>query len=192
MKIIIMRHGQPQLDLDLIRNKKLSPNRLGEIVNEYEHVGLKDHVSPPECSQSIANKCEVVFSSNLKRAIQSVHLLGVEQKSNIDPCFQESSLPYLNWDKPQISFFSWCIIFRIAWLFGFSKNGEPFKIAKQRAILCAALLQRTAQSKKTVLLLGHGIMNRLITKELKSNGWKKIEATGESYWAYSVYEHPFS
>ncbi len=188
MKIVIMRHGQPEIDLDLVKKQKMTPRYLGEIVTQYELTGLNCSQTPPTDSKVIAEGCNVSLSSNLPRAIASVQLLGLSEKNLTDECFSESRLPYLNWNKPSLSFFTWAILFRIAWLFGFSKNGESIRLARKRAKIGAAKLHDLAHSHNSVLLLGHGIMNRLLVKELKSQGWAEKKNTGEKYWSYIVFE----
>ncbi len=56
------------------------------------------------------------------------------------------------------------------WLFSFSKNGEFFKQAKNRARLAAEKLIALAQTHHDVLLVGHGFINHFIAKELKKRG----------------------
>jgi len=38
-----------------------------------------------------------------------------------------------------------------------------------------------------VLLMGHGVMNRLIGKELISLGWKVFRRQGNGYWNARIY-----
>lgn len=38
-----------------------------------------------------------------------------------------------------------------------------------------------------VLLVGHGIMNRLIGKELQALGWTARTRQGSRYWSMGVY-----
>jgi hypothetical protein len=38
------------------------------------------------------------------------------------------------------------------------------------------------------MLIGHGIINRLLAKKLRSSGWKGPKNPGNNYWEYAVYE----
>jgi len=176
------------MDLDSKKKDRLSPICMGKIIDDYEVVGLNSSRQPPQLAVQVANSCKVVINSDLPRSIASVQMLGLEDIGSTDETFRESSLPYLNWTKPRFSFFSWAIIFRIAWLFGFSTNGESIKCAKSRGKIGAEKLHHLAYENDSVLLLGHGIMNRLVAKELKNLGWIKKENTGEKYWSYKVFE----
>lgn len=187
-KIILMRHGQPEVDLEALKNNKISSNHLGELVGAYEKSALAFHSMPPEASIEIADSCDMLFSSDLSRSIESAQKLIKSQQHVVDKCFKESSLPYLKLHHPKFSLFAWAMIYRVLWFLGFSKNGEPIKQARVRAKLGANKLVQMTQAHQSVLLLGHGIMNRLIAKELESAGWYKTISTGEKYWSYRVYQ----
>jgi broad specificity phosphatase PhoE len=98
-------------------------------------------------------------------------------------------LPYLEWNSPKLTLFSWFIIFRLAWLCGFSKNGESIHNAKARAKLGADRLEHSAKEVGAVLHVGHGIMNRLLIKELKQRNWFVKSHTGEKYWSYTILKY---
>ncbi|MEP5154204.1 histidine phosphatase family protein [Planktotalea sp.] len=187
MQIIIMRHGQPELDLDDLKKIRMSARAVGDIVARYEQADLAADSEPSEAALELAQTCSRGFCSELPRAIGSIEKLGLSEKTTIDPDFTESALPFLTWARPNLTFFTWCILFRITWLFGFSQNGEHIRGAKTRAKRCAERLIADTKEDETTLLLGHGIMNRLIARELKRNGWRKIASSGENYWAISTY-----
>ena len=188
MKIIIMRHGQPIINLTAMKKRQITPYKLGKVIREYEITDLNFSSKPCLKSLERAKNCSIALSSDMLRATSSIRMLGIENKSIVDPDIRESDLPYVTWRKPHFSLFIWCMIFRILWLFGFKSNGESIKVAKKRAEKCANKLQELAQEHEQVLLVGHGIFNRLIAHRLKKNGWKSTEETGEDYWAYTVYE----
>lgn len=74
------------------------------------------------------------------------------------------------------------------WLCGFSRNVEPLGIAKQRAVQAVDILVTSVKaSNGPVLLMGHGVMNRLIAKELISQGWKERRRQGNGYWNAAIY-----
>jgi broad specificity phosphatase PhoE len=188
VEITIMRHGRPEIDLEELKQLKIAPNRLGEIVCAYESVGLRSSSRPPDDSIKTAKRCNLSISSDLPRALASIKSLGLESKNLPDACFRESPIPYPKWKRPSLSFLYWAIALRVAWLLGFSKNGESIQAAKKRAQIGALKLHNFAHAHQSVLLLGHGIMNRLVTKELKKSGWQEKVNTGEQYWSYSVLE----
>ncbi|MCH6256064.1 histidine phosphatase family protein [Puniceicoccaceae bacterium K14] len=188
MKIVVMRHGQPEMDIDSLKVEKLSPQGVGEIVEQYERTDLNPDSEVPQQSLLVAESCSFAISSKLPRALSSIQKLGLEDRAVAFDCFNESSLPYLNWGKPRASFFTWCLLFRTAWFLGFSRNGESISDAKRRACKCADLVFQKLETHESLLVLGHGIMNRLLYRELKRSGWIEKESTGGSYWSYKVFE----
>lgn len=188
MKIILMRHGRPELDLDRLRRKKMAPIMVGQVVKDYEHSGLSDESKPPSDAINISGACDRAYCSDLPRAVESIARLELDEIVFINELFRESSLPYLKWGKPKLTFFTWCIIFRIMWLFGFAKNGEAIADAKERGRQCVDKLCQDAASNDMVLFLGHGIMNRLISSELKKQGWIKLSGSTEQYWSYVIWQ----
>jgi broad specificity phosphatase PhoE len=89
----------------------------------------------------------------------------------------------------RLSPFSWALVFRLLWLSGLAKEPESYTQAKERAHQAAdqlaALAGRTPES---VLLLGHGFMNRLIARQLQGGGWAETGNSGSGYWSVAVYE----
>ena len=65
------------------------------------------------------------------------------------------------------------------------KHGYVFK---QRAVQAADILVTSVkEANGPVLLMGHGVMNRLIAKELVSMGWKEYRRLGNGYWSAGIY-----
>jgi hypothetical protein len=172
-----------------MKSQRIPSIHLGRIVAEYERTDIDSLNRPAENSLDIAKECSISICSDLPRAISSINALGLEKINQIDPIFRESALPYLEWKYPRLTFFGWAIIFRTAWFCGFSKNGESIEAARSRAKLGAQKLEYFAKENVSVLNVGHGIMNRLIIKGLKRNGWLVKEHTGEKYWSYTVLEN---
>ncbi len=137
MKIVIMRHGKPGFDFEAIKFKRMSSTQLGEIIYNYALSTLDPSSQPSSDSRRMVGKCHFSICSDLPRAIISCELLGGGENNTVDPCFRESALPFLDWHQPRLTFFSWAIIFRFAWLLGFSRNGESCKEAKLRSKLGA-------------------------------------------------------
>lgn len=183
-----MRHGKPEMDLNAIRKIRMSPHEMGQIIRDYENSELNCQQQIPTDSNDIANQCDVFFASELVRAQSSIMMLDKPSDVIYNSCFNESNLPYQNWRSPKFTFFTWAILFRIAWMLGFNKNGESIKSGQERAQIAATKLINHTSSDQNTLLLGHGIMNRLVAKQLKQNAWRQTYNSGNGYWSYVVFE----
>ncbi len=182
-EIILMRHGQPKL----AATDKLSALDMQDWIEQYNRSEITQQ-SVPEASLRLAATARVIVSSNAPRALTSVQALGLKP-ALVDALFAEAQLPYGRWKRPRLSPFTWAFILRVLWLCGYSPSVESVATAKTRANTAAQRLQALA-SDGPVLLLGHGVMNRLIARQLEAEGWTRQALNGGSrYWSATVYRY---
>ncbi len=179
-EIILMRHGQP----DLASVTKVSARDMQHWIEQYDLAGIVDGQVPVEC-QALASHAKTIVSSTAPRALASVRALGL-QPSLVDKVFCEAQLPHGKWARPRLSPFTWAFIFRLSWLAGYAGKVESARDAGRRADMAAQQLQSLAAD-GPVLLLGHGFMNRMIAKRLKSAGWTQHHRGGSRYWSATIY-----
>ncbi len=91
------------------------------------------------------------------------------RQSNIPS--QWAEFPSYREKSGQLNFFTWCILYRLAWLIGFSKNSETLKSTKKRAKESALYLNELMTKQSSLCLIAHGIINKLIAKNLVKTGW---------------------
>ncbi|GKX55309.1 hypothetical protein SOASR030_14210 [Leminorella grimontii] len=185
MEIILMRHGKPSFT----GAPKVSSREMVDWTTQYD---LSDTGSdmPPESSRVLARKAQVVISSPLLRALSSLKTLGCEP-ALIDEVFREADLPLHLIPGVRLSPFYWAGIFRLMWLCGMPCKVESLGMAKMRAARAAGILVNLAREYNgPVLLMGHGIMNRLIARELMLLGWKEHCRPGKGYWNAGTYQFP--
>ncbi|WP_037375537.1 MULTISPECIES: histidine phosphatase family protein [Serratia] len=183
MEIILMRHGKPACT----GSSKVTCREMAGWVAQYD---LSDTGSdmPPESSKSIASSALRIVSSPLPRALSSLNALGREPEL-IDGVFREAGLPIFHMPGFRLSPALWAAFFRVMWLCGISRDAERLGIAKQRAVQAADILVNFAKvSNGPVLLMGHGVMNRLIARELLALGWKEHRRQGNGYWNAGIYK----
>lgn len=179
-EIILMRHGRP----NLASVERVSALDMKSWIERYELSEITDQPIPAT-SIGFAAAAKVIISSSAPRALASVRALGL-QPILVDEVFCEAQLPHGRWKRPRLSPFTWAFILRIAWLCGLSGGVESARAARSRAKAAAQRLQVLAHE-GSVLLVGHGIMNRLIAKQLESAGWVCRERGGSRYWSAMVY-----
>ncbi|MDE8755997.1 histidine phosphatase family protein [Pectobacterium polaris] len=183
MEIILMRHGKPSFT----GARKVATHEMASWIQQYD-LSCIGCDQPPEASRVQAHRALMVFSSPLPRAISSARNLNLESEI-IDKVFREAELPVYLVPVIKLSPYSWAIFFRLMWLCGMSQKAESLALAKRRARQATNMLVEHARDNTgPVLLIGHGIMNRLIAKELISLGWEKRTSTGKGYWETGVYK----
>lgn len=182
MEIILMRHGKPACATSL----KVTSREMPQWVAQY-HLSETGNDMPPASARLLASGALQVISSPLPRTLSSLRTLGREPDL-IDDVFREADLPLFPFPALRLSPLHWATLFRLLWLCGISRNTESFGMAKKRAAQAAGILiKRARETNGPVLLMGHGVMNRIIAKELMSQGWKVHSRPGQGYWNAAVY-----
>lgn len=180
--IILMRHGQP----NMATTEKISMLEMKDWIEQYNRSEIIRH-SAPDASLRLAAAATMIVSSSAPRALTSVEVLGLKP-AVVDALFCEAQLPNGRWRFPRLSPFSWAFIFRVLWLCGYSSGVESFGAARRRASAATQRLQSLA-CEGPVLLVGHGVMNRMISQRLLANGWTRQRRNGSRYWSASVYQY---
>ena len=165
MKIILLRHGKPEFDLSAESKTKYAPTQFSDIITRYSESPLNPDTPPPIAALQLSRDCNAIVCSDLIRSLESAKMLGRDEIHLIDPVFRESNPPYADWRFPKLSLYSWLVTFRLLWLFGYSNNGESIKAARERAAAASTLLISMAEEHDSVLLAGHGFMNRFIAEK---------------------------
>jgi len=120
-RIILLRHGKVSLTQDI----KLTASKFNSWVVEYNNADLKVEILKDD-TRDILDGANTIFSSALKRSIQSIKLYN-KAPHEIDDLFNEAQLPTAKGTLIKLKPSLWLIIYRLLWLFGNSKNCELFK-----------------------------------------------------------------
>ena len=185
MEIILLRHGKPNIP----QLKKIKALSFKKWVESYNSSGICPTSIPNQNTLSIAQKCNAVVCSELLRSKESAKALKAKNITLSHHQFNEAGLPSANWSSLKLSPSYWAVIFRIMWFFGYSNNSESYKEAKIRAEISAQKLIELAKEHKSVLFVGHGIYNKLLSKQLRLLGWSGPSNPGSKHWSFGIYEN---
>jgi broad specificity phosphatase PhoE len=186
MKITLLRHGKPAVEL----SGTARADELGKIAKAYESSSIVD--VPSLETRATLRHHRIVLCSDLPRSVESAQALGFREIYSPQPLFREASLPYFSGGSIALPISAWLTILRLLWLAGFSQNGDSYADTKIRARKAAARLVDLAEEHEHVLLVGHGVINYLIAKELLSKGWLGPAKPRSSYWEFDVYQRELS
>ncbi|MEM6051458.1 histidine phosphatase family protein [Erwinia sp. P7711] len=182
MSIILMRHGKP----DHRVGGRLPALAMAQWCEAYDLSDVQDF--PPEKSQWVAAMADYVVTSPLPRARSSLKKLGLEPAC-VDGVFSEVSLPTISLTYPHLPPSLWLSLLRLMWFCGYAGSVESFQQAEQRASQAAERLI-TFSSHGNVLLLGHGIMNKMIARHLRKAGWLAEKHASSRHWSTAIYHPP--
>jgi broad specificity phosphatase PhoE len=180
-QITLLRHTKVKIDTPSIYSSQMK-----DFIEAYNQAPIEfDDVSDE--LKSIIDSVDIVLSSELSRTKETLKYLRKEAQHS-DTIFNEAELPYANGKIVKLPATTWAVLFRIMWIFGYSKQSESYKEAKVRAKLSADKLIAYAKANKSVLLVGHGVMNKLISKELMASGVTLVKKTGNGNLGYTVFQ----
>ena len=180
MQITLMRHGKPQLP----ENGWVTPRGMKQWIENYNNSDVETDSIPHECFNA-AVSAKLIATSTLKRAESSSKALGRKVLMS-DSVFSEAELPHALWSAPYLPPKAWAVFFRLLWLCGYSRGVASHKTTRIRAKAAAHQLILAAND-GPVLLVGHGVMNRYIGKELRTLGWTAVCRHDNCHWGIGVY-----
>ena len=177
-----MRHGEVALDT----SKRISSKEFSKYINRYNSAGIKSPRSSKEKTKKIFDTADIILCSNLHRSTESVKVFNkiVLEESTL---FREAELPNLGHSFLKFKPKTWLVISRLLWLLGYSKDCESFKDAKKRAQLASQKLLHYSKEHQTIVLVGHGLFNRLIKKELLLSNYIEKQKLQHKNWSYGIY-----
>lgn len=187
-----MRHGKPSV-VEMYKRRKVHADEMPDLIRKYNESGVIQDAPPPKSSLEKASSCEKVVCSPLKRSLNSANSLGLTDPK-VDHIFVEADLPCFSIPMIKLSPIIWTILFRILWMLGFSKNIESSKAFKSRAKIASKLLIELAEKYGSVILIGHGMINRQLGKELLNSDWKSVKeldgnnTSSNKYWGYREFQ----
>jgi broad specificity phosphatase PhoE len=182
-KIILLRHGE----VDIENYQNISANQFWKWITKYNNSDVKSEFLSKNEVKNLLDKTDILICSKLKRSIQSIEIFD-KVPFEINDIFNEAPLPFLNWKILKLNPKIWLVIFRLLWLFGYSRNSESFKETKQRAKNATKKLIELSSQNEIIILVGHGIMNKLIQKELILQKWTESKKLQNKNWCYGVFE----
>lgn len=182
MKVILIRHGKPNVDV----TTKLSLAEMFSWIQTYDSSEVNE-CSPSCLRELISGDVNFIVSSSLPRALTSLKVMGINPDM-VDSVFHEAQLPALKISHPKLSPLKYVFLLRVLWLMGYAKDVESYRSARLRSASAASKLITLAENSSSVLLMGHGIINRMIGSQLKQEGFRKVEVIGKSYWQADFYE----
>jgi broad specificity phosphatase PhoE len=186
MRIILMRHGPPMLN----KNRWISLSKLQQWIDRYDACGIDHSTAPDNHTLEMIRDCRTVVCSDIERSIDSAQRLGYRNPTHVNHLFSEIPLPVFSLPLPPLPVKWWLLLFRTLWFMRIHGGTETYPQARHRADIAAAELIQLACRYDTVLLIGHGLNIRMITKALHDKGWRGPASPPDGYWGAAEYISP--
>lgn len=178
MEIVLIRHGKPTS----ANNPIINASDYTKWIRRYNSSDVSKNSRP----ENIIDKYKsfYIVSSDLKRALHSADIYTEKSPEKINKLYREMEIP--RYKLPfKLSAWSWVYLSRFLWILGFKGSFETYHQAKNRAELAATKLIEIAEEQDTVVLFGHGFMNRYIRKSLIQKGWG-LSTKSNAYWGITA------
>jgi len=179
-KIILFRHAK----VDIRCTKWLTSRELSDCLIKYDNANVIFRDVDKINIQNIFYASDIVISSELKRSILSAKYFS-DNIYLIDKNFNEVELPVLHLPF-KLNFTTWVVFLRLLWFLGYSKECESYKDAKVRAKKAAKILINLSEKYNNIILVGHGVFNRLLLKELILKEWKIFKRFGYKNMSFGI------
>ena len=181
LQIILVRHGRPACD----DRTPIAGWAFGAWVRGYDDAPIDVTVPPPASLRARASAIGCIATSSLRRARESAAVLAADRTFVYERLFAEAGIPssiHLSLALPPRL---WTFLSRVAWCCGWSRGVESLREARRRALRAAERLVELASEHGSVMLVGHGVMNTLISGALRRSGWRG-SASGSAFWSVGV------
>ena len=185
-RIIIVRHGKPNLDREA--GPRLTWREYREWWAKYEKAPLAEGQDPPLKLLDAAQHAPFLFASIRPRAVETAQKIAGDREVHTDPVFVEAPLPPPHWENKRYLPKTWNKIARLSWLWGHHDIDESREQAETRAELAADKLVEASMAGEDVVLAAHGWFNRMLRPALKKRGWRCRRDGGDGYWSFRIYE----
>ncbi len=182
-QIILIRHAK--VDIDNIQ--KISSLSMKNWVKAYDMADICSESKPTQKTIDVVKNTDVIVTSSLKRAIDSLNSLGADIYES-SAIFNEASIPDVHIPFLKFKPKTWLVILRVFLLFGVGKKDASLKASKLQAKEAVKRLLELADAHENVVLVGHGGMNWLIRKVLMKEGWILEPDASSSNWGLTVFK----
>lgn len=182
--IVIVRHGKPALS----RKVRLNWLEYREWWKQYDLSGLADGQMVPKKLSRLMQSADAVYSSDLKRAVETATMAAGRAPDVIDSQFREAALPSPWLGKIKLRPKSWGTLSRIVWFYGLVNSEERVTPARMRAKAMALRLESDASGERMIVVFAHGWFNRMMGTQLRRRGWKITKNQGDLHWKFRRYE----
>jgi broad specificity phosphatase PhoE len=178
LQILLVRHGRPAVDY----RTRIPGSAFGAWLRSYDEAPLDVTFLPPADLRARVSTIGWIASSPLRRSRESAALLAPGRPVVCDALFAEAGIPSTIHVSLALRPRHWTLLLRVAWLCGWSRGAESVHEARRRAHRAAARLVELAREHRSVILIGHGEINRMISRVLRRMGWHG-PVSGSAYWS---------
>ncbi len=180
-KITFVRHAKVDMD----SSKPITAKMLKSWEDEYNTASIIQDIPKDKALYRAFDEVDYIISSTLRRSIDSVELVG-KDVNEANALFNEAQIPVLEGQYIKLKPTSWLVLFRLLSLIGFGRWAVTLRETKIQAKEASKILLEHSEEHDNIILVGHGVMNWLIRKELLALAWKSEGKDAHGNWGMTV------
>ncbi len=180
-KITFVRHAKVDMD----SSKSITAKMLKSWEEAYNNAPIIKDFPQDETLHKVFDEVDYILSSTLRRTQDSIVLLG-NSVDESNALFNEAQIPILHGHFVKLKPTSWLILFRLLSLVGFGRWAVTLKETKIQAREASMVLLKLSEEHDKIVLVGHGVMNWLIRKELLASDWQNEGKDAHGNWGMTV------
>jgi len=189
LQIQIMRHGRSALEFP---TNWITPAEFREWIGIYNRTGIADDSRPPEKLIARVGDIATIVCSDYPRSIESAAQLFPNARPIISPLFREVGRPLPARSGIRLPLQIWDRLSVLLWKLNLIASDESIHTARQRAQSATRQLVDLAEQFSRVLFVGHGMLNALVGRELRRQGWHGSRQVNDDYWGITSFLSPSS
>jgi len=180
-KITFVRHAKVDMD----SSKPITSKMLKNWEEAYSNAPIIKDIPEDETLHQVFDEVDYILSSTLKRSHDSVALLGRSIDAS-NALFNEAQIPALHGSFIKLKPTSWMLLFRLLSFVGFGRWAVTLNETKAQAKEASRTLLKLSEKHNNIILVGHGVMNWLISKELETAGWLSEGKSEHHNWGMTT------
>ena len=149
----------------------VGPQGLDRWREAYDRAGLAAGAAPPRAVADAVARCDVVASSDLPRAIESVARLAPGRSAAHSPLLREAPLPAPHLPI-RLPVAAWDALATLGWGARIISGSEPAHACRKKAIDEIGWIESVANGSSNVAVVTHGVFRRVLALQLESAGWR--------------------
>jgi broad specificity phosphatase PhoE len=190
MRLLLIRHGRSAH----AHAGALDRAGMERWLADYDAAGIVDGDAPPAALAAEVARAAVVAASDLPRALASAARLAPGREVEVTPLVREVALPVPGWLPGRAPLTAWALAIHASWVAGLlRRRAESPAVAarvREAAAWCDARCAAAGPG-ETVVVVTHGVVRRLLARELLAAGWRAAPGRRSyAHWSAWRLERP--
>lgn len=181
--ITLIRHGKPAI----ARPGWISSSDLSQFISHYQSARIASDSFPPENVKALVQTTKIILTSDLPRAMHSAQIFEPAISPISNPIFREIEFLLEFRLNLRLPFHVWIFLDTLLLSLGYSQYSQSQADNKKRIRKATELLEQKSHKTGSVVLIGHGITNLFIARELKKRGWRGPRMPKMEHWGCTTY-----